>query len=51
MTDELKSNVRWQDMIIDRSPAQKAAWLIKVRAELFDMGYSVVLTDSIWNKP
>jgi hypothetical protein len=48
MTTKPETNVRWQDVIIDRSPAEKAAWLIKVKAELFDLGYTVVRSDSIW---
>ena len=32
------------DVIIDRSPAQKAIRVDAIRAELKDLGYSVVLT-------
>lgn len=33
-----------KDPIVDRSPAQKLLRLEKLRAELFDLGYSVVKT-------
>lgn len=33
------------DPVIDRSQAQKEARLIKIRAELLDLGFSVVKTE------
>ena len=46
--DKPEEKVRWQDVVIDLSPEQKDMRLRKMRLELLELGYSVVLTDKYW---